>query len=189
MSRGFWSEDCPVRGGGLKHAHWEKCDPASVHPHDASGNEGNQHSYDMCCECEMSEAMYQSADIVMQEQGIRPSAAPDIRGIADHKYVFTIAGRCAKCNRTEDIHPIYRVKAADGCIVDHDSIASILIAVNGKTERTRCPSCLVMVEPHATTGTPFGPPYGRGRGFMTQRHKNELLEVKRKAAFYDQMDA
>lgn len=42
----FWASQCPVRGAGLEHAHWNKCDPKGYHPGTA-----DSHTFEQCCHC------------------------------------------------------------------------------------------------------------------------------------------
>lgn len=66
MDGSWWRQDCPKRGVGLQHAHWTACRPDGVHPHDDTGNEGNNHPATMCCHCQFTEAMEREAHIAMK---------------------------------------------------------------------------------------------------------------------------
>lgn len=186
----WWRQECPERGGGLTHAHWSKCDPSGVHPQDDTGNEGNQHPAAMCCHCQMteqSEREMREADIAMREAGVPRSE------LADHEYVFTIVGRCGRCQRTPDIHPKYRRgEAAEegGCVVDHSSITTKLLIGDGGLQWSQCPQCQMYLEPKAITGNgPQGRPTDRGRGTLTERHKADLVKAAQREDFSDWLRA
>jgi len=115
----------------------------------------------------------------------RPPMVPPVaivRAItADHSYRFTIAGRCgwAGCGRVEDDHPLIGIPDAQtGCDVSHTSISAVLLINDGGQEWTRCPRCASFVEPKMTKGFPEGRAEGRGRGYMTKRHKDELEKLR-----------
>lgn len=42
---GYWSQQCPARGSGLTHVHWNQCSPDG-HPGSDTG-----HHYGQCCHC------------------------------------------------------------------------------------------------------------------------------------------
>lgn len=67
----WWSEECPERGPGLSHAHWNRCDPNGYHP-----GTDESHYYDQCCHC-------------MQRSSVRPGE--------EHTCVANGAGRCTIC--------------------------------------------------------------------------------------------
>lgn len=180
----FWSQDCPERGPALTHAHWSNCDPRGVHPKDPTGNGGKQHASNQCCHCEMTSEQWHAerakADIVIRETET-----------ADHLYVFTITGKCNRCQRTQDVHPTV-VKAApmerteDGqvvCNVDHNSINAVtLLIVDGGLERRKCPACTVMVEPKMATGEPIGKADGIGRGWVSPRMRARWEAIAQRVA-------
>lgn len=96
-----------------------------------------------------------------------------------HKYVFTIGGRCLRCQRTEPEH----VKLLDQpdpmteCPVDHSSLNVALYTKDGLLEWLRCPICTVMVEGrHRDPGTPrpVGREDDRGRGELSLRQQQRL---------------
>lgn len=95
---------------------------------------------------------------------------------ADHSYVFTIGGRCLRCQKTEVEHPVW-MAAADpmtGCSVDHRTVNARMLIGDGGWVRSRCPGCRVMIEPIAASGEVTGPKYGPGRGDLTPRAKIHL---------------
>lgn len=87
-------------------------------------------------------------------QGVPQSAseaAPGERAayaeVFDHKYIFTISGRCARsgCNYTKEQHAEYLIGVEAGdCTVDHTSVRPWAV----------CPICNVVVEPRMNTPVP-----------------------------------
>jgi hypothetical protein len=97
--------------------------------------------------------------------------------VADHAYVFTMAGRCLRCKLVESAHPkmLTRADPLTGCPADHNSIQPKVLIGDGGMERSRCPFCQVMVEPKAITGEgAVGNSLDRGRGVLTERLKKRL---------------
>lgn len=94
----------------------------------------------------------------------------------EHAYVFTIAGRCLRCQRTEAEH-VKMLPAPDpmtNCPADHRSISAGPLIGEAGLEWRRCPFCHVQVEPALRTGEVIGPVYGPGRGDLTERVKKRL---------------
>ena len=179
---GWWQQDCPARGAGLTHAHWNRCDPGEVHPPDGTKMAGRTHDWNMCCHCEQVSASEKSpeADIAIPEPSDIPRGGP----LADHEYRWTIAGRCARCQRTSLDHPVFKRGVESGeCSVDHNSIASKLLINDGGLERTTCPICNMQVEPKLATGQPTGVTWGPGRGSLTQRHMDKLINLVKREQF------
>ncbi len=184
----FWAEQCTARGPALTHAHWDRCDSKGVHPADGTEAAGRTHLADMCCHCEMTPAMKTELDIAMQQLGAGTSLG---RSLADHLYVPTIVGRCNRCQRTADAHPVSRKvvePGSDECTVDHTSIATKALIGDGGLQWTSCPLCATMVEPKMATGQLTGPAYGPGRGVLTQRHMDKLVKVANREKFNDWLE-
>lgn len=69
-----WSDDCPARGAGLGHAHWDKCDPRRGHP-----GTGTVHLASECCHCAL-----RPQDFTHGEPGAQDCTYPDCR-VQGHK--------------------------------------------------------------------------------------------------------
>ena len=94
---------------------------------------------------------------------------------ADHKYVFSITGKCVRCQRPEDAHPVFRDRAAPGeCIVDHDSITIRRPIGDYGWQWSRCPICGNMLEPRFPSIGAQGKDDGKGRGDLTPGMKKRL---------------
>lgn len=163
----FWDEPCPERGPGLSHTQ----------------DVVKAGRLDMCVDCRLTN--------IRKRPELTPPT-PVVRSVtADHQYRFTITGRCATCSRVEDDHPLIGIPDPQtGCDVDHKSIRSdaLLIGDEGQV-RVACPRCGVMVEPKVAAGSWQGHVYvpavlpgrpdDRGRGYFTQRHRDELERLRR----------
>lgn len=152
---GFWTQPCPVRSApDLRHKHDIRCE---------------EHAADQCCECGQHSRE--------TPPPTTPPPAPDNRPPADHIYVFTIAGRCARCQRTSFEHPSF-LKEPDPmteCQVDHYSLSTKLNVVDGGEQWSRCPQCNVQVEPKSLSGMgATGPSWGPGRGSLAPRTEEWL---------------
>lgn len=99
----------------------------------------------------------------------------------DHVYVFTLAGRCLRCQRTEDEHVVLlpTPDPMTECPADHSSVTSWDLTASN--ERVRCPICRIMVEPRLATGEAHGPVWGPGRGELGTRMKARLGFVAHRA--------
>lgn len=66
----WWRSDCPARGAGLSHAHWNSCNPtAGGHPKDSvAEDEGVIHSWSTCCHCGMDQAGAEAAKLTEEEE-------------------------------------------------------------------------------------------------------------------------
>lgn len=82
----------------------------------------------------------------------------------NHAYVWTMAGRCARCQRTLGEHLMFLANP-ENCNVDH---ASVTTSHTG-TRWTLCPMCGQQVEPKMATGELPGPLWGKGRGGLSKR--------------------
>jgi hypothetical protein len=93
-----------------------------------------------------------------------------------HNFVFTMAGRCAICQRLEAEHLVLmdQPDPMTGCPADHKSISAALLIGERGLEWRRCPYCSVMVEGALRTGEVTGVPYGPGRGSLTERLRKRL---------------
>lgn len=103
----------------------------------------------------------------------------------DHAYVFSIAGRCQRCQNPKEAHPDFGPRdPVTQCAVDHRSITVRRLIGDGGEEWTRCPSCGTQVEPKIEAGDTVTDTRRRsrvGRGLLpfTQRHMDELAKIKR----------
>lgn len=177
MSAEFWEEQCPARGAGLSHAHWNKCDPNGTHPRRAGElHPGRKHAADQCCECEhtaLTWARLQDAEAEAERTRYR-------RVTQDHPFRFTIGG-CYYCGKPEDVHPVFlpvELRKEGECVADHDSIMSGLLINDGGLERRRCPVCTTQLEPRLAEGYPKGPSYGPGRMPWTKRRWDMIVRIK-----------
>lgn len=163
----FWQQDCHQRGAALTHAHWNEC--RGAHP-----GTGEKHLIDQCCHCGERALSWQPRESLSPPvPTVRPAPAS-----RDHAYLFTIAGRCGQCQGFEDDHPIVGLPdPMTGCDVDHNSIRTALLIGDGGQEWTRCPRCAAHIEPRLATGQYGGRNEGRGRGYMTERHRDELARL------------
>lgn len=92
-----------------------------------------------------------------------------------HLYVYTIVGRCLRCQRTPQEH-VMMLEQPDpmtGCPADHNSVDTKRLIGDAGWSWSRCPFCNVMVEPKLP-GAVTGPTYGPGRGDLTERLKTRL---------------
>jgi len=188
----WWDLPCPARGSGLTHAHWNRCNPKKVHPKDPTGNEGNQHSAATCCHCEIDEEQARMIDIAIASGGI---IEPEVRHVterpmADHAYMPTIVGRCAraKCGRLAEEHPTYRQAEPEECPIDHASLTSKLQTTYAGLEWSFCPQCGRQVETKMASGQPAGHPEGAGRGMLTNRQYDRLRHVAANERFQAWLD-
>lgn len=96
-----------------------------------------------------------------------------------HAYVFTIAGRCLRCQRLKGEHVpmLDKPDPLTECPVDHASLNLAHYSTSAGMEWLRCPICRTMVEgkfashidPKVT-----GPSWGPGRGELTVRQQEKL---------------
>lgn len=102
-----------------------------------------------------------------------------------HDYTFTVAGRCARCQLTEQEHvPLLAdPNPMTGCPANHNALSTHLLINDGGWEWRRCPYCGVMVEGALRTGTVVGPEYGPGRGELRVRQMDRLAAWRGWVAF------
>jgi len=108
------------------------------------------------------------------------------RPTPDHVYVWSIVGRCLRCQRLAEEHPIFLSPDPDkpeGCLVDHNSLITHQLIGDLGMSWSLCPVCAQMVEPLMAYTGPKGDPYGPGRGHLTERHKLRLMKVRRREDF------
>jgi hypothetical protein len=158
----WWEEDCPARGGALSHAHWQQCDPASVHPHDGTGSEGHKHLALMCCHCEKTEETYKNeAAMLAQAEAAMKGATP----------------------------PLALLGGANGKCLFHVGFKPHRIVGEAGERWALCPGCDAPLEPREATGTPTGKPSGPGRGALTSRQIEKLNMVAEREKFYLWLEA
>ena len=162
MTGSFWQQDCHKRGTALTHAHSADC----------SREHDPRHGSDQCCHCGERASSWVPTEVLSPP-------VPIVRAVArDHAYQFTIGGRCGECQGLEDDHPLIGIPdPMTGCDVDHRSLRTALLIGDGGLEWASCPRCGAKVEPKMSTGFPDGKAEGRGRGYFTQRHRNELEKL------------
>lgn len=134
MTDEFWNDDCPERGPGLTHAHWNKCHPDRTHP----GTDVS-HDYGQCCHCE------HTAQSWAYEQELFANLV-DVDSLP--------------------------LALANTCDIEHERYVETGHRIGDEgAEFAHCPGCLVFLEPKMATGTPVGPAWGPGRGWVNPRMK------------------
>lgn len=152
---------CPARGPGLSHTR--------------KGGYADDPDTWRCVEC--GTPLHEDPPPGVPQSAAPAEPLPELYGdIYDHKYVWSITGRCARCGSVELKHVDWLTGVDPGvCTVDHRSIKPW----------TSCLICFQVIEPAMALGYPVGSGWGRGRGELTERHKKVLEFVafeERKAA-------
>jgi len=147
----FWDDDCPERGAGLTHAHWDKCDPNGVHP-----GSSDRHLFDQCCHC---------------GQFVKARAGRATAGNASHNCTYNAVGVCTICGTHHAFK--WTLTGACGLCGQREAICRERQMAH-VAERDQ-----VLVEPKAITGLgPTGPRWGRGRWWGSPGELS-TLDVKR----------
>lgn len=174
-----WSDDCPDRGPGLSHAHWNQCKPekGGHSPTDPTTlYAGRVHQWTQCCHCEQHIG-----------EARNPAFAPE--GSLDHPFLTDAHGRCrAGCGNPQSSHPKQHSREAGEqqaeefgvkvCPVNHASINPKHLIGDGGLIWTACPNCGTVLEPKLATGKLDGRRWGKGRGdFNPFRDGDRLLGI------------
>lgn len=143
----YFRNQCPARGYGLTHTQNMRARP------DGS-----------CMDC--GTELHNNPPTGVPESAKEAERLPEVYAdVYDHKYVFSITGRCARCGKVELRHAEWVTGVEPGeCAVDHASIRPW----------TSCLICFQVIEPKLATGKPVGPPDRPGRGILTERQKGRL---------------
>lgn len=151
-TRPWQGADCPERG------------PALSHTNSASGK---------CRHCGVA--------LTTEKPEPKPDEPEAKSEMVDHQYAFTVAGKCAICGQTTDVHPRYLTDQPEGaCVVDHKSIVTKMGVGNFGLQWSRCPNCEQMVEPKMAMGEPHGNPDGVGRGWLSPRTQRKLTDISKR---------
>lgn len=163
----WWREQCPERGAGLSHAHWSKCD--GVHMADGTPMAGREHSWEMCCHCEMTFAMVQEMRDEMRLVGLEPGPVTSV----------PVEPPMAALN--DDV-PLGTCKA------DHSKMGMKVVR-DGVVSWQECVLCGVQIEPKRATGQLPGPKVALGTGDLTKGQMAKLAGLRAKERFLDWLAA